>query len=55
MVPRERLDGAAMAAAREIAAREPAVMAAIKTAVLDGLDAGLGAGLDLERRLAAGL
>ena len=48
VVPRERLDGAAMAAAREIAAREPAVMAAIKTAVLDGLDAGLGAGLDLE-------
>ena len=54
VVPRARLMDAAMGAAREIASRDPAVTRAVKTAVLDGMDLGLDAGLDLERRLAAG-
>ena len=55
VVTRSGLESAALSLARDLAARDPAIMTAVKTAVLDGLDIGLEAGLDLERRLALGL
>ena len=55
VVPRARLDEEALSLAGQMALRNPAVLSAIKSAVIDGLDVPLGAGLDMEGRLAAGL
>lgn len=53
VVSRRRLDGAALALARRVAAVPGRTVAALKRAIDDGLDSTLEQGLALERRLAA--
>ena len=55
VVPRSELAEAAERVAQDLAGRDPGVLRAIKTAVMDGLDTPLDAGLALERRLAVAL
>ena len=55
VVKRSGLEAAALSVAQDLAARDPAIVTALKTAVLDGMDIALEAGLDMERRLALGL
>jgi enoyl-CoA hydratase/carnithine racemase len=52
VVPRPELEVAVSEIANQIAKRDAGVMKALKTAVLDGLDVPMEAGLSLERRLA---
>ena len=53
VVPRARLDAAALALARRLARLEPALVAGVRRAVRAAHDLALADGLDLERRLAA--
>ena len=53
VVPRARLDTAALALARRLARLEPALVAGVRRAVRAAHDLALADGLDLERRLAA--
>ena len=53
VVPRVRLDTAALALARRLARLEPALVAGVRRAVRAAHDLALADGLDLERRLAA--
>ena len=55
VVPRENLQKEAERVAAELVERDPAVLAAAKTAVRRGLDAPLERGLEIERRLTARL
>ncbi len=55
VVPRLELEGVVSEIAAHIANRDAGVLKALKTAVLDGLDVPLDAGLNLERRLALSL
>lgn len=54
VVPRSGLEDAVTEVARGLADRDPGTVKAVKSAVLDGLDMPMSAGLELERRLAAG-
>jgi len=53
VVPRARLDAAALALARRLARLEPVLVAGVRRAVRAAHDLALADGLDLERRLAA--
>jgi enoyl-CoA hydratase/carnithine racemase len=55
VVARRRLDGAALALARDLATRDPALVLAVRRSVRAAHDLGLEAALTLERRLALGL
>jgi len=55
VVPRDALDGAAMAVLRQVLRAPDAAVAAAKRAVCEGLDLPLAKGLTLEARLAASL
>ncbi len=55
VVPRLELERVVDGMAAALANRDPAVLTAINTAVLDGLDVPFGAGLNLERRLVLSL
>jgi enoyl-CoA hydratase len=55
VVPAAKLAGVARALARKLAARDPRVVAALRRCVRVAHDGTLAAGIELERRLAAGL
>jgi enoyl-CoA hydratase len=55
VVPAARLGGAAHALARRLASRDPRVVMALRRCVRAAHDGTLAAGIELERRLAAGL